>query len=162
MDLFEDKIFRNDPTYMKSLIGKTVHVRTIKNEVYTGVVYVIDPIYKTLVLHTKETSPDKHDTVLILYVAIQSLEVLSQPIKESYLTKERPRVITDETTREKQRLKKWLQKMYINTDEIGDYLKIDDNLLIMPPYGLDNCICSNTIVLEKIKNIMCLMPEEFE
>ncbi|XP_066256822.1 gem-associated protein 6-like [Euwallacea similis] len=162
MDLFEDKIFQNDPTYMKSLIGKTVHVKTIKNEVYTGVVYVIDPIYKTLVLHTKESASNKHDTVLILYFAIQSLEVLSQAIKENYLMNERPRTTTKEATHERERLKKWLHKMYINADEIGDYLKIDDNLLIMPPYGLDNCICSNTIVLEKIKNIISLMPEEFE
>ncbi|CAG9771351.1 unnamed protein product [Ceutorhynchus assimilis] len=161
MDLFEDNIFKNDPLYMKNLIGKSVKITTTEETSFEGIVYVIDPIYKTIVLHTKETGPNKHNTVFILHHAIKSLEILSEEVKNGYLEEKMDTHSSSDMVQEKLRLKKWLQNMRINVDEIGDYLKIDDHLIIMPPYGLDNCICNNTIVLEKIRNIIGLMPKEF-
>lgn len=161
MDLFEDNIFKNNVTYMKSLLGRTVKITTAENQSICGTVYVIDPVYKTIVLHTKETALSKPDTVFVLHHAIQSLEVLPGEVDETYLKTEEHFMDTSQTVSEKRRLKKWLQQMYINVEEVGEYLKIDDHLLIMPPYGLDNCICNNVIILEKIRNIISLMPSDF-
>ncbi|ENN81561.1 gem-associated protein 6 [Dendroctonus ponderosae] len=161
MDLFEDKIFNNNPLYMKSLIGQTVEITTTDSQSIKGVVYVIDPIYKTIVLHTRESSPKKHDTVFILYHAIKSLELQAGERDKTYLERQAPIDENVNSSAEKRRLKKWLQQMYINVEEAGEYLKIDDHLLILPPYGLNNCICSNVIVLEKIRNIINLMPTDF-
>lgn len=161
MDLFEDKIFKNDPLYMKNLIGQTVEISTTHSQSIKGVVYVIDPIYKTIVLHTKESSPKKHDTVFILYHAIKSLVLLAGGCDETYLERQAPIEENVNSSAEKRRLKKWLQQMYINVEEAGEYLKIDDHLLILPPYGLSNCVSSNIIVLEKMRNIISLMPADF-
>lgn len=161
MDLFEDNIFKNDVIYMKSLIGRTVKITTANNQLICGTVYVIDPVYKTIVLHTKETAPSKPDTVFVLHHAIQSLEVDPGELDETYIKTEDTFMDTSQAVDEKKRLKKWLEQMYINVDEVGVYLKIDDHLLIMPPYGLDNCICNNIIILEKIRNIISLMPSDF-
>lgn len=161
MDLFVDKIFGNDALYMKSLIGRTVKITIVDEDSVSGTVYAIDPIYKTVVLHTNKTGGGKHDTVFVLHHAIKSLEVLPDAIDESYLERTLPVCDSAEAMLQKKRLKKWLQQMNINVDEVGDYLKIHDHLLIMPPYGIDNFICNNMTVLEKIRNIVSLMPKDF-
>lgn len=51
--------------------------------------------------------------------------------------------------------------MMIDVKESGDYLKIDDYLVIIPPYRADNCICNNTIILERIQKILNEMPEDY-
>ncbi|KAJ8929679.1 hypothetical protein NQ314_017606 [Rhamnusium bicolor] len=87
MDDFEDKIFNNDPIYMRSLVGKKVELETVENVTHSGIVYVIDPIYKTVVLHSKLQSEVGNETIFVLYHAIKSLKVLSDEIEESYINK---------------------------------------------------------------------------
>ncbi|KAJ8954510.1 hypothetical protein NQ318_000741 [Aromia moschata] len=161
MDEFEDKFFNNDPVYMKSLIGKKVEIKTIENVVHSGIVYVIDPIYKTTVLHTNWRSGENHDTVFVLYHAIQSLEVLCNEAEETYLKSTKVPQFDEHNEEKKSLLKKWLQHMYIEVTESGNYLKIDDHLLIVPPYGPENCISNNTIILERVQKIISLMPSDF-
>ncbi|KAJ8975564.1 hypothetical protein NQ317_000248 [Molorchus minor] len=148
-----DKIFNNDPIYMRSLVGKKVELDTTENVTYSGIVYVIDPIYKTIVLHTNWRSEYCHGTVFILFHAIKSLKVLK--------LLERVEEIPLANKEKKTSLKKWLKHMYIEVTESGDYLKIDDHLLIVPPYGPDNCISNNTIILDRVQKIINLMPPDF-
>ncbi|XP_050309644.1 uncharacterized protein LOC126745710 [Anthonomus grandis grandis] len=162
MDLFEDKIFKNDVLYMKSLIGRTVKVTTMDDEHFTGTVYVIDPIYKAIVLHTRKSDSTTFDMHMILHHAIKSLDIESELVDEKYLETEPQVVDSEEVTSRKCRVKRWLERMFISVNEVGDYLKIDDHLLIMPPYGLNNCICNSTIVLEKIQNLILSMPDDFQ
>lgn len=158
----EDKIFNNDPLYMVSLIGKKVSVTT-KNNIFLGIVYVVDPIYKTIILHTNRQSENDFEVVVILHHAIQKLTILSEEIIESYLKRpEEPQLDKDYKEVQKKIIKKWLEHMFLTVTESGDYLKIDDHLVIVPPYGSENCICNNTIVLDKIQKIMELMPPDFK
>ncbi|XP_028133884.2 gem-associated protein 6 [Diabrotica virgifera virgifera] len=152
-----DKIFNNDPIYMKSLLGKQVKIKTVDSRTHSGIVYVIDPVFKTVVLHTNWKSNKDHDTLMIMHHAIESLEELPEPVNESYLEE-----TSEHNSKErKYAVKKWLKKMMINVKESGDYLKVDDHLVIVPPYGPENCICNNTIVLEKVQNILETMPKDF-
>lgn len=151
---------------MKSLIGKSVKIETVENTEYSGKVYVIDPVYKTIVLHCAKPNTngeEKIETVYILFHALKRLEILSDAIDDNYLKTNNIPVQTSGLSNEQLRikLKRWLKHMFINVDECGDYLKIDNHLLIVPPYGLDNCICNNTIILERIRNIIGLMPSDF-
>ncbi|KAJ8918436.1 hypothetical protein NQ315_008133 [Exocentrus adspersus] len=157
----QDSIFNNDPIYMMSLVGKEVELVTVDNVAHQGTVYVIDPIYKTVVLHTNKKSIDEYETVFVLHHAIQSLKVLSSEANESYLRNVEPKSFAENDIT-KDILKKWLQHMFINVSESGNYLKIDDHLVIVPPYGPENCICNNTIILDRIQKIISLMPPDFK
>nr|CAH7759822.1 unnamed protein product [Callosobruchus chinensis] len=155
-----DPLFNSDPIYMKSLIGKEIEVRTVSKKVYKGLVYVIDPIFKTVVLHCNRISENEHETVLILYHAIESLSLISDEVDQRYL--QTPvETISSNITR-KESLKKWLQHMQINVEESGDILRIDDHLIILPPYKLENCVSNNTIILERVRNILNQMPPDFK
>lgn len=157
----EDPIFQNNPIYMKSLIGKSVEIKTVDNKAHSGLVYVIDPIFKTVVLHTNWKSDDDYETVIILKHAIVTLEVLSEEKNENYLGELSIPQLECTKPNRKSIVKKWIKSMMIDVKESGDYLKIDDYLVIIPPYRADNCICNNTIILERIQKILNEMPEDY-
>lgn len=151
----KDVIFNNDPLYMMSLIGKTVEVTLVDNETYTGVIYVIDPIFKTLVIHEKLSSGSNLITRMVLHHSIKSLVVLNIDRLETYINESS--LTSDSNLDIKQRkrmLKERFQNMCLNVDDSGDCLKIDDNIVILPPYEPENCICNSTIILERIQNIL--------
>lgn len=155
--LSKDVIFNNNPIYMMSLIGKTVEIKLDNNERYTGIVYVVDPIFKTVVIHERPRSDKHYVTRIVLHHAIKSLVVLSDEKVESYLSETQPTNGDNgpEVLNGKRELiKKRFQNMCLNVEESGDCLKIDDNIVILPPYGPENCICSNTLILERIQNIL--------
>ncbi|RZB39282.1 Gemin6 domain containing protein [Asbolus verrucosus] len=154
----EDTIFNDNVLYMKSLIGKTVSVETVDNQCHNGTVYVIDPVYKTVVLVNKESEPNLE---FVLYRAIKSFKVLSDATDEDFLHNS-DGVCTEEALQIKLKLVKWLKHMFIDVKEDGDLLRVEDHLTIGAPYGKEDCMCDNTIVLERIRNIIDLMPQDFE
>ncbi|CAG9814440.1 unnamed protein product [Phaedon cochleariae] len=156
----DDKIFKNDPIYMKSLVGREVEIETVDKKIHRGTVYVIDPIFKTVVLHTNFRSEEEFQTVFILRHAIESLKTTSEVVKESYLKEPAEKQVASHIN-QKKLVTKWLKHMQIDVQESGDYLKIDDHLVIVPPYGPENCICNNTLILEQIQKLLKSLPEEF-
>ncbi|CAH0557515.1 unnamed protein product [Brassicogethes aeneus] len=159
METEEDSIFNNDPIYMKSLIGKKIKIKTVEETYQEGIVYVIDPIFKTVVLFCKLVNGNGREYSLFPHHAIESLEILSNDVNLSgFPTNEES---LENCVEKKEKLKRWLRHMFINFAESGDNIKIDDHLVIVPPYGIDNCICNNMIVLDKIQKIISLMPSEF-
>lgn len=155
----KDVIFNNDPLYMLSLIGKNVQVQLVDNVTYTGIVYVIDPVYKNLIIHER-SSESYLVTRIILYQAIKLLTVLSDERIESYVNGTELLQVAEnvDVNHKKTLLKNWFQHMCLHVEESGDFLKIDDNVVIVPPYGPENCICNNTLILERIKNMIMTMP----
>lgn len=153
--------FNNDVLYMYSLIGKTVQITLLNNEILQGIVYVIDPIYKNIVIHERSFPDLQFVTKIVLYHAIKSMTVLPVGRIEQYITKNehiKTNINSDTLKHRKKVLKECFQNMYLHVEESGDCLKIDDNLVILPPYGPENCICNNTLILERIQNIMISMP----
>lgn len=62
-------------------------------------------------------------------------------------------------TERKEKVKAWLLKNMIPVTEEGDILKMD-SLQIHPPYGIEQCYCSNQIVLSRIQTLLSAMPLE--
>ncbi|XP_060536308.1 uncharacterized protein LOC132708174 [Cylas formicarius] len=153
-----EQLFTN-PIEMKKLIGRIVKINTVENLCYTGTLCIMDPIYKTLILQNKEADSNKMETVFILYHSFKSLEILSENIDEAFIKKQGTTRFVNIT--EKQRIKKWLQQRFIIVEDVEDYLKIDNNLIILPPFTVESCISNNTIILENIRNIISLMPKDF-
>ncbi|EEZ99905.1 gem-associated protein 6 [Tribolium castaneum] len=154
----EDPIFNNDVLYMKSLIGKSVNIETVDKCTHVGVVYVVDPVYKTVVLLNKSTK----SLEFVLYPAIKSFNVVSDVQNDELLQTPTKLLNSEESLHLKMKLMKWLKLLMINVREDGELLKVDEHLSIGPPYGADDCMCDNTIVLERIRKIIGLMPPEFE
>lgn len=155
----KDLIFNNDPLYMLSLIGKNIKVELVDKQVYIGRVYVVDPVFKNVIIHEKISSEVHFLTRMILHHAIKSLTVLPEARLDSYVTdKSQKEENNTDVMSQKLLLKEWLKHMCLQVEESGDCLKIDDNLVIVPPYGPENCICNNTLILERIQNIILSMP----
>lgn len=150
----DDVIFHNDPLYMKSLIGKTVTVET-KNYTKTGIVHVIDPIYKTLVLRI-QTEEGKQFSIFPHH-AIKSLEIISSEIQEEIIPKE----TLEDFSAKKEQLKRWLQKIFVMFEECGDHIKIGQHVTVVPPYNPQtSIICNSTVILENIQRVLSLMPDD--
>lgn len=149
----EDKIFNNNPIYMKSLLGKSVQIILVDDEVIKGIVYVVDPVFKNVVIQER----DHLITRIILYHAIKSVTVISDERIENIENIENVQTKSlnnVELNNRKTILKERFQNMCLHVEESGECLKIDDNLIIVPPYGPENCICNNTLILERIQNII--------
>lgn len=58
----------------------------------------------------------------------------------------------------RERLKEWLAKNLVPFEESGECLKLAGQLTINPPYGIENCISSNEMVLYKIQKLIERMP----
>ncbi|XP_044266854.1 uncharacterized protein LOC123012785 [Tribolium madens] len=161
MDLIfakEDPIFNNDVLCMKSLIGKSVNIETIDKCIHEGIVYVVDPVYKTVVLLDESTK----SLEFVLFHAIKSFNVTSDEQNDKLLQTPTKLLNSEESVRKKMKLMKWLKLLMINVTEDGELLRVDEHLSIGPPYGINDCMCDNTIVLERIRKIIGLMPPEFE
>lgn len=63
-------------------------------------------------------------------------------------------VSVEELSARKQRLKVWLSKNLITVTEEGNLLKLDDVLVIHPPYGVKQCTSSNQIILGKVQTLV--------
>ncbi|KAF2882756.1 hypothetical protein ILUMI_23420 [Ignelater luminosus] len=154
--------FNDDPQYMKSLIGKSVEVTTTFNNIYKGAVYVIDPETKTLVLATPLLDADSFVVEFVLYHSIRSFEVLSDNIVlPSFLFENEVPDPKEGLESKKGRLKRWLQENLIDVQEEGDELKLGKAFTIEYPYGPEQCLCSNTIILERVRALIEKMPEDF-
>lgn len=147
----ENPIFEN-PHTMKDAIGKKVIIKTVDNRIHEGFIYVIDPISKTVVL-TNETGSSVD---LILHHGISKIDVI-EGIKKvfTYPPKSTTAVNVEE---KKQTLKKWLIDNHVDVIEDGEMLKIGDHITIEPPYSINQCYCSNTVILERIQSIIKRMP----
>lgn len=159
----EDYFFQDNPIYMKSVVEKTATVVTLENKTYSGIVYVIDPISKTLVIESKEGQ--KHRLDLIMYHSIKSFETTSDVadpsyslngfVKEELSIEEHPQQVE-----RRKKLMEWLKRNLIDVQEKGHLLVLPDQSVIIPPYGPEQCMCSNTIVLGRIRTIISSMPNE--
>ncbi|XP_076269365.1 uncharacterized protein LOC143201990 [Rhynchophorus ferrugineus] len=159
MEIFKYQLFDNDCMFLKSMVGRIVKVNTVEHTTYFGIVYVIDPVRKTMVLHSKQgTSNGK--TVFIFLHVVETIEVLTNDVIKKYLAHNEPNNVNGDMVFERERVRRWLENMYLEPEEEGDYLKIGD-ILIVPPFGVDNIISNNIDALEKIRKAIGSMPAEF-
>ncbi|KAJ3654798.1 hypothetical protein Zmor_013961 [Zophobas morio] len=153
-----ETILNGDILYLKNLIGRTVSVETVDNQTHIGTVYVVDPVYKTVVLINTTTNRLE----LILSHAMKSFNVFPDTRNEDFLRDNVNNVNPEDFVQKKLKLTKWLKHMFLDVKEDGDTLRVEDHLIIGPPYGKSECMCDNTIVLERIRNIIDLMPADFK
>lgn len=138
---------------MRDAIGNEVIIKTVDNKSHAGFIYIIDPISKSVVL-VNETGITLD---IILYNAISSIDVV-EGSKRVFPRESRTGGPIDNVEEKKIQLTKWLSDNYVDVREDGSVLRVGDHIIIEPPYTIDQCYCSNTVILERIQNIIKRMP----
>ncbi|KAB0798637.1 hypothetical protein PPYR_09630 [Photinus pyralis] len=146
-----------DPLYLKSLIGKSVHLNTIDNESHYGTVYTVDPISNAFVLVTSAVG-SKHIVAIYPYSSIKDCtEATEGPSPCNIITINAPPY--EKCDNRKVKLMDWLRKNQVDLHDDDGILKLKDySVTIESPYGPEQCYCDNTIVLDRIRTLILKMP----
>lgn len=67
-----------------------------------------------------------------------------------------------EVAQRKEKLKNWLCKNRIPVEEDGELLRLRDALQIHPPYGKDQCLSGNEIILGRVQDLIDTMPDSID
>lgn len=65
----------------------------------------------------------------------------------------------------KENLRSWLQIGRVPVQECAEdpnVLVISNAVRLVPPYGADDCYCTNPIVLGKVRGLICSMPADVQ
>lgn len=102
--------------------------------------------------------------VIILGQSVKSLKLKTDfvEIPDDVFSVSKVELSQEEIDLQRNKLKQWLCANRIPIEEIGDLLCIKDVLKIYPPYGLDNCISSNEIILGKVQELLSSMPPDLQ
>lgn len=149
MDSFKN-IF-DSPETMSSAIGKQTKIQTIDKKIHEGVVYVIDPLSKTVIL----TNEACNNLDIITFHAIDTIIHLSEfPVKTfTFQNSKSP------PQNAKEKLRKWFEQNHLKVTEKDGVICVEDQVTIEPPYGIEQCFCSSTVVLERIQDLICNLPD---
>ncbi|KAK9501986.1 hypothetical protein O3M35_012602 [Rhynocoris fuscipes] len=152
------KVFNNNPIKFKEYVDKIVRVKTIGNKIFEGTVYTIDPVSESIVLIRKNQNDDT-SVEFVFGHAVQNIELIGDSDFIPKLFEERldPNI---DLNQKRENLKKWLNKNMIPVEICDDKLIFGDVLTIVPPYELENCLCTNEIVLGNIQKLIRSMPVE--
>ncbi|KAI4457494.1 gem-associated protein 6 [Holotrichia oblita] len=149
-----DCLFGDDPVNQKSLIGRHVNIISINKEIHEGVIYVIDPISKAIILINESNKRLK----VLMPQAIASLEVKHEESDTHSSFFNNNLLFGTDIEEQKLRLKNWFKKNLIDVSEEGAILKIQNVFSISPPYTIEQCVSSNKQVLERMICLIEKMP----
>lgn len=68
----------------------------------------------------------------------------------------------EEVAQRKEKLRNWLCKNRIPVEEDGELLRLRDALQIHPPYGKDQCLSGNEIILGRVQDLIATMPDSID
>ncbi|XP_068085308.1 gem-associated protein 6 [Anabrus simplex] len=153
-------IFKNNPIYLKSFVQKFVELITINGESHTGTVYTIDPVSESVILLKKNNDVISMD--IIMGHAVKSLAVKSGvlPVEpdEVFPSESAPGLSKEEINELRNKLKDWLCKNRLPIEEDGEILRLQGVLEIHPPYGINQCVSGNEIILGRVQQLITIMP----
>ncbi|XP_065162002.1 gem-associated protein 6-like [Atheta coriaria] len=145
----------------RKFIGIHATIQTVDNKTHVGYIYVVDPESKSVVLTTQKTEHSSGDLIIITAPTIKNIQIdTTQDIGEINIFSEKrcQSYSIQDLQEKKKKLKDWLKLNLIDVVEDGEALKFQDHLIIEPPYDLDHCYCTNTIVLDRFKSLIEKMP----
>ncbi|XP_015600758.1 gem-associated protein 6-like [Cephus cinctus] len=158
---FSHKVFKNDPLLFKSYVNKKVIIITQDKNTHTGIVYTIDPVSESVVLLNPGVD-DKMQMKIIIGHAIkdiiESSEPNPSPIPELFLAPS-VKLPASVVSAKKEKIKKFLLENRFPVLEDKEILQIEGVLSIEPPYGLEQCICNNEIILARIQSLLSDLME---
>lgn len=163
-------VFTNDPVLFRSYVQKLVRVETVKGKVFAGCVKTVDPVSESVVLVLFEDAKPKTVNVIMGH-AIKSITVVEdataeerQQIEQLFVPP-REKLSPQQLKTRKENLRSWLQIGRVPVQECTEdpnVLVISNAVRLVPPYGADDCYCTNPIVLGKVRGLICSMPADVQ
>lgn len=82
----------------------------------------------------------------------------SEPIPDEMLFVTGEQISEEEAESRKVQLKTWLCANHIPVVEDGNMLVMEDVIVIDSPYGLNQCLVSNDVIMERVHKLLKQMP----
>ena len=93
--------------------------------------------------------------------AVQEVQVLQEADEEttkrlqnSFCPPQRRRLDPEERRRRRGGVRRWLEENRVPVEEDGEDLRVAGVLTIRTPYGPEDCISSNQIILDRIQRLI--------
>lgn len=163
-------VCNDDPLLLLSYVHKLVRVETTDGRVLAGYVKTIDPVSKSIVMVLTDSGRPSTAHVIMGH-AVKSLTVVTdatpaekEKIEQLFLPA-RVKLSSEQLREKKEKLRSWLCVNRIPVTESADepgVLVIAGSVRLLPPYGLEDFQCTNSLVLGKIRGIISSMPVDME
>lgn len=155
------------------LVYKRVRVITTEKSEHIGWIFTVDPVSFTIVLvqfpENEVISPK--NLRLIPGQSISDVKILDDRYSDQYrkaidqilasdqgsITKEDEKSIADR----KEKVKRWLAKNRIPIEETPESIRVFDAVEIRSPFDIDSCLCTNEVVLARVRKVLESMPSDF-
>ncbi|XP_038072774.1 gem-associated protein 6-like [Patiria miniata] len=157
------------PCDWRSLVSKKVDVISKDSKRHTGWIFTVDPVSQSIVL-VEFPDDQRAVTEVIMGHAIHSVTLVSEPTPQCLdrlnrlfqSSHQHNELSEEEISRRKTDLKQWLEKHHIPvtlSGDKGELLSIAGALYVEPPYGLENCVSANEIILARVQALIQSKPE---
>lgn len=150
-------------SFWKRALGCNIEVETIHKTTFSGRLYVMDPQSKSIVL-----LQDDQKTVIIPGHAVSRVntdavsfgehdlsDFLLHPLRRDSISYN-----PEQLNQRKDKLKNWLTQNGLDIEDNDGTLKCQDHVFIEAPYKEENCLCTNVILLERIRNVLAKLPAD--
>ncbi|XP_071501495.1 gem-associated protein 6-like [Diadema antillarum] len=167
-EIIEGDVFRKmDAISWQKLVYKKVRVQAAHKYSYTGWIYTIDPVSKSILLADFDTksSDGQIPLTVVLGQEISHVHILEEDIDKHKISLDQlfhcqshePSLSKEEISAKKQKLKEWLELHRVPVTESGkdgELLNVSQVLTIEPPYSAENCVCTNEIILARVQALV--------
>ncbi|KAM6220192.1 gem-associated protein 6 [Rhynchocyon petersi] len=154
---------KKSPLEWQDYIYKEVRVTASEKKEYKGWVLTTDPVSASVVL-VNFLEDGSMSVTGVMGHAIQAVETLSDVdhrVKEKlmhlFMSGDCQAYSPEDLEKRKNSLKAWLEKNHIPVTEQGESqgtICVAHVLTIEPPYGPENCISSNEIILSRVQDLI--------
>jgi len=158
-----DSVYTVKPLELRKYVQKFVEIVTIDGEKLLGTVYTIDPVSESVVLVTQKDGNTCMD--IVMGHAVKSLVISSSNVctgQEEIFPSVSVNISKEEAEARKKKIRSWLCKNRIPVEENGELLIVKDALQIYPPYGKDQCLSGNEIILGRVQDLIATMPDSID
>ncbi|KAK0089722.1 hypothetical protein PV325_005869 [Microctonus aethiopoides] len=151
---YSHKIYNNDPLLLKSYINKQTQITTEDSTIHQGILYTVDPVSESVVLIEREN--EKFHAKVIVGHSIKNIQVISNSALHlpQFFSISHHSMTDAELSIRRVEIKKLFTHNRFPVTENNDVLEIEGMLFIEPPYNLENCICTNPIILNRVYDIL--------
>ncbi|XP_064133252.1 gem-associated protein 6 isoform X2 [Loxodonta africana] len=154
---------KKTPLEWQDYVYKEVKVTASEKKEYKGWVLTTDPVSANIVL-VNFLEDGGMSVTGVMGHAVQTVETVSdgdrsvrEKLTHLFMSGDCQAYNPEDLEERKNSLKKWLEKNHIPVTEQGESQRticVAQVLTIEPPYGPENCISSNEIILSRVQDLI--------
>ncbi|XP_076879595.1 gem-associated protein 6 [Brachyhypopomus gauderio] len=153
------------PQEWHKYVNQEVKITARDKQQHEGWVFTVDPVSASVVLVTFPEAGGACVTVVLGH-AVKEVQVIRGGDDEiarrltSLFMPSGCQTFTSQKLKErKDNLRAWLEKNLVPVTDDGEVLRVANVLTISAPYGVEQCISSNEIILARVQSLVQSNPE---